>query len=109
MVASRHAEQTAVEDQGTSLTYRDLAAVVDEVSTFSQLRESVTVAASSLLRELKVFDVYRGPGIETGRKSVALGLILQDKSKTLTDADVDAVMTAVRERLQQDLNATFRD
>jgi phenylalanyl-tRNA synthetase beta subunit len=36
-------------------------------------------------------------------------LILQDKSKTLTDADVDAVMTAVRERLQQDLNATFRD
>ena len=88
---------------------RDLAAVVDEVSTFSQLRESVTVAASSLLRELKVFDVYRGQGIETGRKSVALGLILQDKSKTLTDADVDAVMTAVRERLQQDLNATFRD
>ena len=88
---------------------RDLAAVVDEVSTFNQLRESVTVAASSLLRELKVFDVYRGQGIESGRKSVALGLILQDKSKTLTDADVDAVMTAVRERLQQDLRATFRD
>jgi phenylalanyl-tRNA synthetase beta chain len=61
------------------------------------------------LRELKVFDVYRGRGIETGRKSVALGLILQGKSKTLTDADVDAVMTAVRERLQLDLRATFRD
>ena len=88
---------------------RDLAAVVDEVSTFSQLRESVTVAASSLLRELKLFDVYRGQGIETGRKSVALGLILQGKSKTLTDADVDAVMTAVRERLQQDLNGTIRN
>jgi phenylalanyl-tRNA synthetase beta chain len=88
---------------------RDLAVVVDEVSTFNQLRESVTVAASSLLRELKVFDVYRGMGIETGRKSVALGLILQDKSKTLTDADVDAVMTAVRERLQRNLRATFRD
>jgi phenylalanyl-tRNA synthetase beta chain len=88
---------------------RDLAVVVDEVSTFNQLRESVTVAASSLLRELKVFDVYRGQGIETGRKSVALGLILQGKSKTLTDADVDAVMTAVRERLQLDLRATFRD
>ncbi len=88
---------------------RDLAVVVDEATTFSQLRESVTVEASSLLRELKVFDVYRGQGIETGRKSVALGLILQDKSKTLTDADVDAVVTAVRERLQQDLNATLRD
>ena len=91
------------------LVRRDLAVVVHEVTTFSQLRESVTVAASSLLRELKVFDVYRGRGIETGRKSVALGLILQDKSTTLTDADVDAVMTAVRERLQQDLKATFRD
>jgi phenylalanyl-tRNA synthetase beta chain len=88
---------------------RDLAVVVDEATTFSQLRESVTVEASSLLRELKVFDVYRGQGIETGRKSVALGLILQDKSKTLTDADVDAVVTAVRERLQQDLNAILRD
>ncbi|HUO96105.1 MAG TPA: phenylalanine--tRNA ligase subunit beta [Steroidobacteraceae bacterium] len=88
---------------------RDLAVVVHETATFSQLRESVTVAASSLLRELKVFDVYRGQGIETGRKSVALGLILQDKSTTLTDADVDAVMTAVREQLSRDLKATFRD
>ena len=88
---------------------RDLAVVVHDTATFSQLRESVTVAASSLLRELKVFDVYRGQGIETGRKSVALGLILQDKSTTLTDADVDAVMTAVREQLSRDLKATFRD
>ena len=88
---------------------RDLAVVVAETLTFNQLRESVTVASSSLLRELTVFDVYRGPGIETGRKSVALGLILQDKTKTLTDADVDAVMAAVRQRLQQDLQAAFRD
>ncbi len=88
---------------------RDLAIVVNEAVTFSQLRESVTVVASSLLRELKVFDVYRGQGIDSGRKSVALGLILQDKSKTLTDADVDAVMTAVRERLAKDLDATIRD
>ena len=88
---------------------RDLAVVVDEAVTFSQLRESVTVAASSLLSEFKVFDVYRGQGIDFGRKSVALGLILQDKSKTLTDTDVDAVMTAVRDRLQRELGATVRD
>jgi len=88
---------------------RDLAVVVQETLTFNQLRESVTVASSSLLRELTVFDVYRGQGIETGRKSVAFSLILQDKTKTLTDADVDAVMTAVRQRLQQDFQATFRD
>ena len=88
---------------------RDLAVVVEETLTFNQLRESVTVSSSSLLRELTVFDVYRGQGIESGRKSVALGLILQDKTKTLTDADVEAVMTAVRQRLQQDLKATFRE
>ena len=88
---------------------RDLAIVVDEAVTFSQLRESVTVAASSLLQELKVFDVYRGKGIESGRKSVALGLIFQDKSTTLTEADVDAAIAAVRGRLEQDLKATIRD
>jgi phenylalanyl-tRNA synthetase beta chain len=88
---------------------RDLAVVVKESVTFSELRRSVTVAASSLLRELKVFDVYRGAGIESGRKSVALGLILQDKSRTLTDADADTVMTAVAARLRADVEAQIRD
>jgi phenylalanyl-tRNA synthetase beta chain len=88
---------------------RDLAVVVKESVPFSELRRSVTVAASSLLRELKVFDVYRGPGIESGRKSVALGLILQDNSRTLTDADADAVMTAVIDRLRSDVEAQVRD
>jgi phenylalanyl-tRNA synthetase beta chain len=87
---------------------RDLAVVVDEAVTFSELRESATVAAASLLRELTVFDVYRGPGIETGRKSVALGLILQGTSRTLTDADADAVVTAVAEQLRRDWNAVLR-
>jgi phenylalanyl-tRNA synthetase beta chain len=88
---------------------RDLAVVVDESLTFNTLRESVTVVLGELLRDLRVFDVYRGKGIENGRKSVALGLILQDKNKTLTDADVDAVMSGVRERLERDVKATFRD
>jgi phenylalanyl-tRNA synthetase beta chain len=88
---------------------RDLAVVVRESVTFSELRRSVTVAASSLLREFNVFDVYRGPGIETGTKSVAFGLILQDKSRTLTDVDADTVMQAVAERLRADLEAQIRE
>ena len=108
-ITSTSAVPRAVEQSRFPVVRRDLAVVVNESVTFSQLRESVTVAASSLMRELKVFDVYRGQGIDSGRKSVALGLILQDKSKTLTDADVDAVMTAVRERLHRDLEATIRD
>ncbi|MBC8027363.1 MAG: phenylalanine--tRNA ligase subunit beta, partial [Steroidobacteraceae bacterium] len=62
---------------------RDLAVVVDEKVSLRQLHERVTFAASSLLRDIRVFDVFRGPGIEAGRKSVALGLIFQDNSRTL--------------------------
>ena len=88
---------------------RDLAVVVDERVPLAVLQENVTVSASGLLSELRVFDVYRGPGIESGRKSVALGLILQDSSRTLTDIDADAVVTAVVARLRDVLSATIRD
>jgi phenylalanyl-tRNA synthetase beta chain len=88
---------------------RDLAIVVDESVALAVLRENVTVSASGLLHELRVFDVYRGPGVESGRKSVALGLILQDSSRTLTDVDADAVVTAVVARLRDELSATIRD
>jgi phenylalanyl-tRNA synthetase beta chain len=88
---------------------RDLAIVVDEKVPLAVLRENVSVSASGLLSELVVFDVYRGPGIETGRKSIALGLILQDSSRTLTDDDADAVVTSVVARLRDVLSATIRD
>jgi phenylalanyl-tRNA synthetase beta chain len=88
---------------------RDMAIVVDESVPLAVLQENVTVSASGLLSELRVFDVYRGPSIETGRKSVALGLILQDSSRTLTDVDADAVVTAVAARLRDVLSATIRD
>ena len=88
---------------------RDLAIVVDESVPLAVLQENVTVSASGLLSELRVFDVYRGPGIETGRKSIALGLILQDSSRTLADVDADAVVTAVVARLRDELSATIRD
>ena len=88
---------------------RDLAVVLDESVPLAVLQENVTVSASGLLRELRVFDVYRGPGIETGRKSIALGLILQDSSRTLADTDADAVVTRVVARLRDELSATIRD
>jgi phenylalanyl-tRNA synthetase beta chain len=88
---------------------RDLAIILDESVPLAVLQENVTVSASGLLSELRVFDVYRGPSIETGRKSVALGLILQDSSRTLTDVDADAVVTAVAARLRDVLSATIRD
>jgi phenylalanyl-tRNA synthetase beta chain len=88
---------------------RDLAIVVDESVTLSSLAERVTLAASSLLRDLRIFDVYRGPGLEKGRKSVAVGLILQDISRTLTDDDVERLMASVVADLRENLNARIRE
>jgi phenylalanyl-tRNA synthetase beta chain len=88
---------------------RDLAVVVDEAVTLSSLTERVTFTSSSLLRDLRVFDVYRGPGVEAGRKSIALGLIFQDISRTLTEEDIAGIMAAVIADLRVSLNAKIRE
>ena len=88
---------------------RDLAVVLPEEVPFSALRDGVTSSASSLLRQCSVFDVYRGIGVETGRKSVALGLIFQDKNSTLTEEVVEREMVAIRGALIDRLGASFRE
>ena len=88
---------------------RDLAVVVNQDLTAKELTAAVEKAAQELVRSVTIFDVYQGPGIEAGRKSVALGLILQETSRTLTDEDADTVMSAVLCKLQQDFGAELRD
>ena len=88
---------------------RDLAVVLAEDATFSSVLEGVTSSASSLLRHVFVFDVYRGSGIETGRKSIALGLIFQDKNSTPTEEVVEGEMAAIRAALTLRLGASFRE
>jgi phenylalanyl-tRNA synthetase beta chain len=88
---------------------RDLAVVVDETVALSALAERVVLAASSLLCDLRIFDVYRGQGVEAGRKSVALGLIFQDISRTLTDEDVEHLMASIIRDLRVSLNARIRE
>jgi len=88
---------------------RDLALLVDESLSFANLHDVVAEAAGPWLKELTVFDVYLGAGIEKGKKSIALGLNLQDTSRTLTDADIDAAMARVVAHLAQRLDARLRD
>ena len=88
---------------------RDIAVVVDESVALSALAERVVFTASTLLQSLRVFDVYRGAGVETGRKSIALGLIFQDISRTLTDDDVERAMAAIVTDLRESLNAKIRE
>lgn len=108
-VAFAPARQTFAEPSRYPQVRRDLAFIVDEAVTFSDIRDRVLSAASSALREVTLFDIYRGPGIEEGRKSVALGLILQDKGRTLTDEDTDRLIESVRASLVAGLRATFRE
>ncbi len=88
---------------------RDIAVVVDGDVPASEIVEAVKVATGELAREVRVFDVYQGSGIEAGRKSIAIGLILQETSRTLTDQDADAAQAAAVQKLEQEFAAVLRD
>ncbi len=88
---------------------RDLAFVLDESIDIAAIEATVRDAAGPLLQSHTVFDIYRGKGIDSGRKSVALGLILQETSRTLTDEDADGVTHAVSEKLAEVWKAKIRD
>jgi len=88
---------------------RDLAVVVNEGLAIADLQACVESAAGELLQGLQIFDVYQGKGIETGLKSIAFGLILQDYSRTLTELDIEGVVTQVTDLLGEKFGATLRD
>jgi len=88
---------------------RDIAVVVDEKISADDLVRAVESSAPDLISTVRIFDIYTGPGIEAGLKSVALGLILQETSRTLTDDDADAAMTAAVRKLQDKFAAELRD
>lgn len=88
---------------------RDIAVIVDDAISTARLVAAVESVDPELIRYVKIFDVYKGPGIEAGLKSVALGLILQETSRTLTDDDADAAQSAAVRRLQQEFAAVLRE
>lgn len=88
---------------------RDLAVVVDEAVTAQAVHDCVSAAAGTLLQGFHLFDVYRGKAVDSGRKSLALGLILQDSSRTLTEQEIDAAVARVVADLAQHLGASLRE
>lgn len=88
---------------------RDLAVVVDEAVPAGQVLELVTRTAGNALIKLELFDVYRGEGIDSRRKSLAFGLTLQDSSRTLRDEEVEGILGKVVLALQTQLGAQLRN
>ncbi|KER82304.1 phenylalanyl-tRNA synthetase [Xanthomonas arboricola pv. celebensis] len=87
---------------------RDLAFLVPEEVSWAALSSSVRTTVGPLLREVQLFDRYVGQGVEPGFKSLAMGLILQDNSRTLTDRDVDAVVADVVAVIEREHRARIR-
>jgi phenylalanyl-tRNA synthetase beta chain len=87
---------------------RDLALVVPEATPWAALEASLTAALGERLQAVVLFDQYRGPGLETGTKSLAMGLILQDVSRTLTDQDADQAVSEALRALATDCGARLR-
>src|SRR5262249_11375605 len=88
---------------------RDLAFVVEAGVAAEKLLEEIRAADSGkLLEQVTLFDVYRGPPVPEGRKSVAFGLSLRAPDRTLTDAEADALCAAIRDRLRAGAGVEFR-
>jgi phenylalanyl-tRNA synthetase beta chain len=87
---------------------RDLAIVVDAKVSAESLTKAARAAVGDILQQVLVFDVYRGEGVDSRRKSIGLGLILQDASRTLTDEDADQRMRSVMQQLEREFGATIR-
>ena len=87
---------------------RDLALLCDEEITVAQLQDCISAAGGKLLRNVTLFDIYRGANIPEGKKSVAFSLELRADDRTLTDTDSDGVITKVLKKLEENLNAVIR-
>lgn len=88
---------------------RDIAILVGTGVSRAEIEACIAAAEPDLLTEIVLFDVYQGEKIESGRKSLALGLILQASSQTLTDQEVDRCIARILAQLESDIGARLRD
>lgn len=88
---------------------RDIALIVKEEIAVSEIINCIKDCAEQTLQDIVIFDIYRGKGVEEGSKSVALSLIMQDFSQTLTDSEIDAIFSRLLETLTTKISAKLRD
>ena len=87
---------------------RDIAVVCDEAVTVGALEACIRKGAKGLLKEVTLFDIYRGKGVAEGKKSVAFSLVLRADDRSLTSEEADADVKSILETLASDLGAVLR-
>ena len=87
---------------------RDIAVVCDEAVTVGTLEAAIQKGARGLLKEVTLFDVYRGKGVAEGKKSVAFSLVLRADDRSLTAEEADADVKSILETLEKDCGAVLR-
>jgi phenylalanyl-tRNA synthetase beta chain len=87
---------------------RDLALLVDDSVSYQSIVEVIRAEAPAFLQDIKIFDIYQGEKLPEGKKSMALGLILQDFSRTLQDSEVETVVAKIVATLEAVHGAVLR-
>ncbi|MBA4133842.1 MAG: phenylalanine--tRNA ligase subunit beta [Flavobacterium sp.] len=87
---------------------RDLALLVDETVAFDAIYNIARQTEKSLLKAVNLFDVYQGKNLPEGKKSYAVSFTLQDNSKTLTDEQIDKIMSKLLKNMENELGASLR-
>ncbi|UZH55269.1 phenylalanine--tRNA ligase subunit beta [Salinimicrobium tongyeongense] len=87
---------------------RDFALLLDKAVKFEELYELAFKTEKDLLKEVSLFDVYEGAKLPEGKKSYAVSFMLQDERKTLTDKQIDKIMSKLQQNLEKQLGAELR-
>ena len=87
---------------------RDLALLIDKSVTFDSLKETAQKTEKQLLKNINLFDVYKGSKLPEGKKSYALSFTLQDDKRTLTDKQIDKIMKKLQQNFESEFGASLR-
>ena len=87
---------------------RDLSLLIDETVSFSDIEEQARKSEKKLLKQINLFDYYKGKNIPAGKKSYAVSFVIQDLNKTLTDKEIDKIMGKISWSLKENLQAELR-
>ena len=88
---------------------RDIAIVVDDAISADDVVKMIRKVGENQLVGINLFDVYRGKGVEEGKKSLAIALLLQDNARTLEEKEIAEMVEVVVSALKDEFNASLRD